>query len=86
MKVARNGWIENESQTHGCREAQLQGDTVGISLSRGPGGLDSQELCAQTSQAYITLDVYISHFMEKCIYCCGVTQNTGINNFFFEQM
>lgn len=57
--------------------------TQGMSLSREPGGLDSQE-CAQVSQAYITLDAYISHFLEKWTYCCGITQNIGINN--FEQM
>lgn len=57
--------------------------TQGMSLSREPGGLDSLE-CAQVSQAYITLDAYISHFLEKWTYCCGITQNIGINN--FEQM
>lgn len=86
LDIARKSWEENESQTHGGRVAQLQGDTKGTSLSREPGGLDSQELCAHTSQAYITLDAYICHFLEKYICCCGITQNIGINNFVSEQM
>lgn len=53
LKVIRKSWKENESQSHGGRVAQLQGDTRGMSLSREPGGLDKPKVvCSDLSGLY----------------------------------